>query len=64
MTKVIAGIQGVPFRKIVSRRKQGQWIIETLSCGHENSALIFGRDSGATKRRCYHRECRITKKER
>lgn len=61
MSRVIPGIQGVPFRKIVKREIQpgpgiqGRVYIETLSCGHKN---VTAASTHVTKRRCYHSDCR------
>jgi len=58
MSKVIPGIQGIPFRKVVSRVLTGKYPVEKLSCGHEH-VVYDGQQYHATKRRCYHRDCRI-----
>ena len=51
MSKVIAAIQGVPMRKVVSRRRVGGHWVETLACGHTKDAEKF--ELSVTCRRCY-----------
>jgi len=53
MSTPLPAIQGVPFKKIVSKEVDNYVVIETLSCGHTVGHVK--RDwHFATKRRCYH----------
>jgi hypothetical protein len=56
MSKVISGIHGVPFRKVVQRERVGRYVIETLACGH--TVTVSASDALGVKRRCYSLECR------
>lgn len=56
MPRSIAGICGVPFRKIVKHRQQNDLFapdIEVLSCGHEMLCRDSDKFCCATQRRCY-----------
>ena len=40
MSRVIPGIKGVPFSKIVERESYAtrpDWVVEVMSCGHTNT---------------------------
>jgi hypothetical protein len=53
VSKVIPGIQGVPFRKVTDKKMNGAWhVLETLTCGHTVNHLTE-EWSRASKRRCY-----------
>lgn len=64
MSRTLAGIRGVPFRKIIKREHLAArlgWCVETLACGHKNTCKT--EDSvGVTKRRCYHIDCKINER--
>jgi hypothetical protein len=53
VSRVIPGIQGVPFRKVTDKKSNGRWhVLETLECGHTVDHLVEEWHP-ATKRRCY-----------